>query len=243
MSDTPKQPTVSVVLPTYNHSPFLPKALEAMASQAMQDYELFVVDDGSEDNFDSAIADSPLAECGLRQTIIRHPHNKGTAEAINSGIAEAKGRYWTWISADNVMSPLWLHRMVETADSGDIAVVYSSFTRFNDGNFKGIKRHPYRKEKLISTSNSFFGPSFLIWAPVWEAVGPHRGKAGHDYDHWTRVEEEVWRRGMQIVHLDEPLCDYHVGPWSTGRAHPELRDATEWQKEAQRRRAESGVCP
>ena len=48
-------PFFSVVIPTYNRSSVLPRAIDSVLSQSLQDFELIVVDDGSTDDTESII--------------------------------------------------------------------------------------------------------------------------------------------------------------------------------------------
>ena len=49
-------PTVSVILPTFNRSRFLPAAFEAIRAQQMTSWELIVIDDGSTDDTEQVVA-------------------------------------------------------------------------------------------------------------------------------------------------------------------------------------------
>lgn len=217
-------PIVSVLMPTYNQSRFLPRALVGLFDQTFKDFELIVCDDGSMDA-------TPQILQGTGARVVTHDYNRGAATAINTAAALSTGEYMTWVSSDNVMRPDWLECLVgRMAGNG---AVYSAYHRIDEGRETDEHPGPYAPERLISSENCFFGPSFLIRREVWQE---HRGKSSHDFDQWTRVEEACWDRGLGIEYVDRVLCDYYAGPWCTARARPELYDAHLWRAEALKRR-------
>jgi glycosyltransferase involved in cell wall biosynthesis len=229
---------VSVFMPTYNQDGFLLKALDGLRAQTLQDFELVVCNDASADET-KGILDA-MGQVGVATQVRTHEKNRGSAEAINTCMQGAQGKYWTWVSSDNVMTPNWLEALVAELDgNAALGAVFSAFTMIRPGGSRrGIfKRGGYRPGDLISSENCFFGPSFLIRGEVWKAVGGHRGRTSHDYDHWTRVEEECWRRELGIRFLPVSLCDYYTGPWQATVARKSEYDAGRWRAEAIKRRA------
>ena len=228
---------VSVFLPTYNQAKFLERSLNGLRSQSFQDFELIVCNDASIDETQEIL--DRMGVVGARSEVRQHAENKGSAEAVNTCAKGARGEFWTWVSSDNVMSPSWLETLVSEldADSG-LGAVFSAFTMISPGRSRGIfKRHGYRPGDLISSENCFFGPSFLIRSEIWNAVGGHRGRTSHDYDHWARVEEECWRSELGIKFIPVSLCDYYTGPWQATVARKSEYDAGHWRAEAIKRRA------
>lgn len=228
---------VSVFLPTYNQVQFLERALDGLRAQTFQNFELIVCNDASSDGT-QRILDS-MEKIGARSEVREHAENRGSAEAINTCAGGAIGDYWTWVSSDNVMTHNWLEVLVAELD-GDtsLGAVFSAFTMISPGRTRGIfKRGGYRPGDLISSENCFFGPSFLIRGEVWKAAGGHRGGTSHDYDHWARVEEECWSRGLGIRFLPVSLCDYYTGPWQATVARKCDYDAGRWRAEAIKRRS------
>lgn len=219
-------PTVSVLMPTYNQALYLPRALIGLAEQMFRDFELIICDDGSTDSTSHILQ-------GTSARVVTHTRNRGAAAAINSAAARASGSYMTWVSSDNVMRPDWLQTLVSHLDRTGDGAVYSAYHRIDNGQESDEFPGPYARERLISSENCFFGPSFLIRREVWQE---HRGKSSHDYDNWARVEEACWARGLNIGYVNRVLCDYYAGPWCTARARPELYDAHHWRAEAITRR-------
>lgn len=91
------QPLVSVIVPTFNRSPYLQTALHSVFAQTLTDFELIVVDDGSTD--ETATLLDAIRDPRLR--VVRHETNRGIATARNSGLAAASGKYIAWLDSDD----------------------------------------------------------------------------------------------------------------------------------------------
>jgi glycosyltransferase involved in cell wall biosynthesis len=96
-------PSISVVIPAFNATATLPRALDSVFRQTCTDFEVLVVDDGSSDDTEAA-----LAAYGRPVRLIRQP-NQGAAAARNHGIREARGRLIAFLDADD----FWHSRKLE----------------------------------------------------------------------------------------------------------------------------------
>jgi glycosyltransferase involved in cell wall biosynthesis len=112
-------PTVSVVIPTYNHRAYVLQTLDSVFAQTYADYEIIVVNDGSPD--DTAELLRPLVEAG-RIRYIEQP-NAGMGAARNRGIAEARGRYIAVLDDDDLWPPDKLAWQVEALENRPHAVL------------------------------------------------------------------------------------------------------------------------
>lgn len=99
--ETPKlaPPTVSVIMGAYNCADTLPAAIESVRSQTVQDWELIICDDGSEDGT-LAIA-ARFEEIDPRIRVISHSPNRGLAPALNRCLEHARGQYAARMDADD----------------------------------------------------------------------------------------------------------------------------------------------
>jgi len=87
-------PVVSVVIICYNHGRFLGEAIESVLAQTLRDPEIVVVDDGSTDETPAVAARYPSVRY-LRQA------NQGMAAARNAGFEASRGRYVSFLDADD----------------------------------------------------------------------------------------------------------------------------------------------
>jgi len=91
---------VSIIIPTYNYGKYIEKAIDSVLSQTYKDYEIIVVDDGSEDAT-SAILKSRFP--GKIQYI--YQEHQGVSAARNLGINRANGKYILFLDADDYLLP------------------------------------------------------------------------------------------------------------------------------------------
>jgi glycosyltransferase involved in cell wall biosynthesis len=92
-------PTLSAVVPNFNHARYLGPALEALLGQSAPLLEIIVVDDASTD--DSCALVERLAAEHPNLRLIRQARNAGVNAALNRGLAEAKGEYICFPAADD----------------------------------------------------------------------------------------------------------------------------------------------
>src|SRR5215207_9882789 len=97
----PRPPRVSVIVPVFNRVKLVGRALDSVAAQTFQDYEVIVVDDGSTDGSADFIQNRGVAKV----RVIRCPENRGAAAARNVGVAAASGHYIAFLDSDDTWEP------------------------------------------------------------------------------------------------------------------------------------------
>jgi glycosyltransferase involved in cell wall biosynthesis len=125
-------PQVSAIIPYYNGDAYIRQAVESILDQTYSQFEIIVVDDGSD--ADSARIVQDLA-ADTRLKLIVHDTNRGIAAARNTGLREASGRYITFLDQDDTWHPQKLEKQIEAlekSDSSEIGFVFSDLEIINE---------------------------------------------------------------------------------------------------------------
>lgn len=163
-------PTVSVIIPTYNRAHLVSRAVRSVLNQTYQDFELVVVDDASTDNTEEVV--KGFNDDRIRY--FRHSENKGPAAARNTGIEAAKGAFIAFLDDDDEWLPHHLALTVETIERlpDDWGVVYTGYrviTRRKTARFYPKLKGQVLKEILVRGSPAL--PTFLIRRSCFDRVG------------------------------------------------------------------------
>ena len=112
-------PEISIVVPAYNEEAAIAadlRALEQAFDAAGADYEIVVIDDGSTDRTAEVVAEFP------RVRLVRHPENRGSGAARNTGIRFARGRLIGMTDGDGTYPVAELPRLIALLDSSDMVL-------------------------------------------------------------------------------------------------------------------------
>ena len=184
-----KNPFFSVIIPTYNRAYFLKIAIDSVLAQTFTDYELIVVDDGSQDNTKGLINEINNAKIKY----ICQP-NQGPAAARNRGIKQAKGKFFCFLDSDD----RFLNQKLEITyryiqEYPGHKVFHTEEIWYRKGNLlpqKGYHKKPSGKifenaAKICCISIS----TSTIKKEVFKTVGlfDERMLVCEDYDFWLRV--------------------------------------------------------
>lgn len=237
---------ISVVIPLYNKSSFVRKAIRSVLAQTLPPHEILVIDDGSTDGSGNVVTHiaSPMVR------LISQP-NRGVSAARNRGIDAATGDLVAFLDADDCYHTGHLQAIAQLAGKYPHAGLYASrYFRVWDGDrrepvpiVRSLSRGPglvkdfyfaWCRSPFLATSSVvvrrrvFEDPTFRF--PVGERLG-------EDQDLWFRVAEH-----FPIAYSPSPLVDYRVGVSDSLTGGPPLLDAL---PAVQRliNRIESGLVP
>ncbi len=147
-------PKVSVIVPSYNHAPFLPQRLESILSQTLQDFEMILLDDCSTDGSQDIIRHYKSKYPRIRASI--NERNSGSPfKQWDCGVIQAEGEY-VWIAeSDDVAAPDFLEKMVPLLENNPhVGLAYCDALIIDDkGQFTGSISNDYSSADKRRTSD------------------------------------------------------------------------------------------
>ena len=190
-------PKVSVVVPTYNRSTFLSRALDSVLAQTYTDFELIVVDDHSSDATQLTIgrySNDP------RVRGLRHERNMGQSNALNTGIAAARGEYVAFLDDDDVWLPPKLAMQVPVLDSASskVGLVYGWYQELDEPSHRPIEtvRQTLRgdiRDQMLALDVPYAPSTWLVRTDVARALGGFdENVLPNDVDFSRRLCERGW---------------------------------------------------
>lgn len=164
-------PKISVVIPAYNLERHLKRMLLSLQAQHFSDYEVIIVDDGSEDaTYEIA---SGFVACDKRFKVVSQ-ENRGVSAARNNGMDLAKGEYLIFFDGDDFIPENSLKDLYDAISEADGDMVVGIMEIYNDGEYevnkasrnlavgKSISPQDIDFIKTWSQCNKMYRRNFLI---------------------------------------------------------------------------------
>src|SRR6266498_1264464 len=101
-------PSISIIIPAYNVAPYIGETLGSVFAQTFTDFEVIIVNDGSQDTEEFERAIQPYREriCYVKQ------ENRGASAARNAGLRAARGELIAFLDADDLWLPNYLDQQL-----------------------------------------------------------------------------------------------------------------------------------
>lgn len=210
-----ESPMISIVIPVYNGSNYLNKAIDSALSQTYENYEVLVVNDGSNDGGETE-------RIALRYgSKIRYfsKENGGVASALNLALREMRGEYFSWLSHDDFYYPQKLQKQMDAlkACGNPARIVISDYNIYYERSGDIAHFHMRDLYDRADIENSVFsilqglvgGCSMLIHKSHFQRVGgfDENLRTTQDYDLWFRMF-----RGQHILHVPECVMAVRIHP-------------------------------
>jgi glycosyltransferase involved in cell wall biosynthesis len=152
---------VTVALPVFNGGHFLELAVRSIQGQTMRDWELLILDDGSQDG---AVDRLDVAEdCRIR--IVKGRETVGLSIRLNQAVAMARGRYIARMDADDVSFPDRLAEQVAMLESDPALDLVAAGTVTIDSENRILGRYPARVTHQAICAKPWLG--FHMPHPSW----------------------------------------------------------------------------
>ena len=186
MGECSTQPLLTVIIPVYKAVETLGPCLESILSQGVQALQVVLIVDGSPDE-SGLLCDEWAKKDGRIQVI--HQPNRGASAARNAGLAAAKGRYITFVDADDRLLPgLYARALPALEENG----LYLFGVAFSDGTvpwplesarYESLSQLAPQLEKLVVDTGTL--------AVLYNKIYPARLLQGRRFDERLAINEDL----------------------------------------------------
>jgi glycosyltransferase involved in cell wall biosynthesis len=208
-------PRVSVLLPVRDGAPFLREALDSVLAQTLSDFELVVVDDGSEDETPAILA----AVEDERLRVLRQ-ERLGLVAALRRAVSEARAPLLARMDADDVSLPERLERQVAYLDARPEVALVVAGVETSGGTTIVLPDDDAALRRRLLLRNPFAHGAVAVRAEAVARAGGYRADYGanEDYDLWRRIARD-WQLGA----VPEILYRYREHPGAVTRSRVDER--------------------
>ncbi len=211
-------PLVSVVIPLYNKRPYIRRAVKSVQEQKYTNWELLIVNDGSTDGSEHEI---PRDDPRIR---LLYQDNKGPGAARNLGISEAKGKYVSFLDADDEWLPSFLETGLELLEDtqANVTVVCTGHIKYPEkiNCIEFFKNIPISKGMYEIDANSDIIQISNLLIFMWTCALVIRTdiakKWGGFFDKFKCLRGEDTHFQLKLIFnekigiIPEPHCVYHA---------------------------------
>ncbi len=201
---------VSIVVPCFEQSEYLPEALDSIEAQTVAPVEVIVVDDGSSIQEGARIAEL----CGIYRGRYVRVTNRGLPSARNVGLMLAKCKWILFLDADDWLREDFIHKTLHEGETTEADVVLTGIQEHGPhrhGTYEpGFDRHwtEVTPELILGNYNRFYYAA-LLKRNLLREVGGYNARMSRgleDADLWV----DLLRRGAQFSAVEEPLFQYRT---------------------------------
>lgn len=203
----PSAPTVSIVIPTYNHARFLTSALQSVIEQTYSQWEALVINNFSEDNTEEVVRsfNDP------RISLINFSNNGIIAAGRNEGIKRATGTFVAFLDSDDIWMPRKLELSLRALEAGADLVCHAENWVGGGLAPRTMQYGPAEmatwhnlllRQNCISTSATTVRRSTLLAVGMFDEDPSF--VTAEDYELWMKIA----RAGHHIVFIPEVLGEY-----------------------------------
>ncbi len=200
-------PLVSVIIPCYNDKDYIKQAVESILNQTFQNFEIIIIDDGSD--IETKLILSNIYHAKIKLITQK---NRGLSTARNVGIKNSNGVYFLTLDSDDIFEPSFLEKAVEILNSvkivGFVSCYVNCFIQINRPFFK------YKPEGgdifNFLFKNNAVGNS-LYRKKCWEEVQGYDENMKFGYEDWE-FHIAILKNGWKSYVIKEYLFNYRRKP-------------------------------
>ncbi len=206
-------PKISIVIPAYNATNYIKFAIESALSQSYRNFEIIIVNDGSNDNGQTKKIAKSYQKKFPNLISYYEKENGGVSSAINYGIRMMNGEYFVWLSHDDLYKSNFLEEQVKflSKNFGKKSIGFMLYDIINSNNNVLINETNFINKKTINYLLSFYkteysilygdinGGSVMIPKNVFDECGffDENDRISQEKDMWYRM----MKKGYNFINI------------------------------------------
>ena len=162
------KPKLSIVVAVYNLEKYLPRCLDALVNQTLEDIEILCVDDGSTDSAPKIIDE--YAQKYPDKVKAFHKPNGGEFTTRNYGLERATGEYVTFVDTDDYVESNWAEKLYNAAKENDADIAVCGFERIDLDTGKVVSKNMTNFGNTVKTLDSKDDFQLFINPAPWNKI-------------------------------------------------------------------------
>lgn len=218
-----EKPIISIIVPSYNVELYISRCLESIKNQSFSNFEVIVVDDGSQDN--SPKIAQKIAESDMRFRVICQDNN-GQGAARNRGIELAQGDYLSFVDSDDWVHKDYLLKLYDCIQTTKADIAMCNVVRVWDNGKRKKNNNIYKRAEVITDTVQYLPrASMSVWDKLFkkslfdELRFPEKMKF-EDF----ALMPQILIRAKKIVTIEDELYYYFWRNGSTTNQNKVNRD-------------------
>lgn len=171
MKEVSKEPLLSIILPVYNGEQYIEKCIKQITEQNYKNFELIIVNDGSNDNTLKLINKYIKQD---KRIVLIDKKNTGVSNSRNIGIMKAKGNYIAFVDVDDIIDPTIYEKMIKKLELSNADVCVCNYKEYFLNKNKYVPSKYALKNEIISKETAIrnylldkIGPA--IWDKTYKS--------------------------------------------------------------------------
>lgn len=164
-----EMPRVSIGIPVYNGERYLVETLDSVLGQTYTDMEIVISDNGSTDSTESICRTYAAKDDRIKY--FRYSENRGAAWNYNNVFLLAKGEYFKWAAADDVLAPTLIEKCVKILINNPAVVLCYARTQAIDADSTVIREYPSKPKGMDPRADERFFEFVCVPHPCVSVFG------------------------------------------------------------------------
>lgn len=165
---------ISVLVPVCNVAKYLPKCLDSIIDQTLEDIEIICINDGSTDNSLDILKEYAEKD---KRIILIDKKNSGYGDSMNHGLKAATGEYIGIVESDDFIAPDMFETLYSLSNNGSVDVIKSNFYNYYEDGKTVPKAEPdtdrinipdSKKPFVLKENGQFSWGHPSVWSAIYK---------------------------------------------------------------------------